>query len=261
RRMAFSVLVSNVDDHLRNHGVVWSPAEGFRLSPAFDINPSPPYHDRTTHGTTLRTDGISTMDFASVWAAAGDFLWKESNARTAVQQMVQAVANWAEEAKKACIPKAEVDRWSGAFEHEDFGVAMDIGQKKLVCVSGSAPDISVEASIASLERAFHNGQIQRLNDPDVLRKMSINAGLTATVRALVKDANMNAFALVEDEIGRTLAVPVSDADRDGIPIGESATFQVVDGAWHCVVMLPSAIRPEADVAKPAHQTSLDGGPS
>jgi len=129
RRMAFSVLVSNVDDHLRNHGVLWSPAAGFRLSPAFDINPSPPSHDRTTHGTTLRVDGTSTMDFTSIWAAAGDFLWKEANARAVVRQMAQAVANWAEEAKKAGIPKAEVERWRGAFAHEDFDAAMDIGLK------------------------------------------------------------------------------------------------------------------------------------
>lgn len=164
RRMAFSVLVSNVDDHLRNHGVVWSTAEGFRLSPAFDINPSPPSHDRTTHGTTLYANGTSTMDFASVWAAAGDFLWKESNARAAVRQMVQAVANWAKEAKKACIPKAEVDRWSGAFVHDDFDAAMDIAQKKLVCASDFAPDISVESSIDSLEQTFHDGTTFDEND-------------------------------------------------------------------------------------------------
>ena len=131
RRVAFSVLVSNGDDHLRNHGVVWSPTGGFRLSPAFDINPSPPSRDRTAHGTTLRAGGTSTMDFASVWAAAGDFLWKESDARAAVRQMVQAVSVWTEEAKKARIPKAEGERWSGAFRHEDFDVAKDIGQKRI----------------------------------------------------------------------------------------------------------------------------------
>ena len=136
RRMAFSVLVSNGDDHLRNHGVVWSPAGRFRLSPAFDINPSPPSRDRTAHDTTLRAGGTSTMDFASVWAAAGDFLWKESDVRAAVRQMVQAVSTWTEEAQKARIPKAEVERWSRAFRHEDFEAAKDIGQKR-ICVLAS----------------------------------------------------------------------------------------------------------------------------
>jgi serine/threonine-protein kinase HipA len=41
RRMSFNVLVSNVDDHLRNHGFLWTGRNGWRLSPAYDINPTP----------------------------------------------------------------------------------------------------------------------------------------------------------------------------------------------------------------------------
>ena len=39
-RMAFSQLVRNTDDHLRNHGFLLTP-KGWRLSPMFDVNPSP----------------------------------------------------------------------------------------------------------------------------------------------------------------------------------------------------------------------------
>ena len=39
--MAFSILITNVDDHLRNHGFLHVDREFWRLSPAFDINPSP----------------------------------------------------------------------------------------------------------------------------------------------------------------------------------------------------------------------------
>jgi len=41
RRMAFNVLVSNVDDHLRNHGFLWLGRGGWTLSPAYDLNPTP----------------------------------------------------------------------------------------------------------------------------------------------------------------------------------------------------------------------------
>ena len=41
RRIAFSLLITNVDDHLRNHGLFHEDREFWRLSPAFDINPSP----------------------------------------------------------------------------------------------------------------------------------------------------------------------------------------------------------------------------
>lgn len=49
RRLMFSVLVSNVDDHLRNHGFLMETGGKWRLSPAFDINPSP------GEGQTLKT--------------------------------------------------------------------------------------------------------------------------------------------------------------------------------------------------------------
>ncbi len=41
RRMVFTVLISNTDDHLRNHGFLYEHLQGWRLSPAYDMNPTP----------------------------------------------------------------------------------------------------------------------------------------------------------------------------------------------------------------------------
>src|SRR4029077_14382341 len=41
RRLAVNVLISNTDDHLRNHGFLYAGQEGWRLSPAYDMNPVP----------------------------------------------------------------------------------------------------------------------------------------------------------------------------------------------------------------------------
>src|SRR5260370_16459386 len=41
RRVVFSILISNVDDHLRNHGLLWEGPAGWRLAPAYDLNPTP----------------------------------------------------------------------------------------------------------------------------------------------------------------------------------------------------------------------------
>lgn len=41
RRIAFNILISNTDDHLRNHGFLYAGAGGWRLSPAYDLNPVP----------------------------------------------------------------------------------------------------------------------------------------------------------------------------------------------------------------------------
>jgi len=41
RRLVFNILISNTDDHLRNHGFLYAGREGWRLSPAYDLNPIP----------------------------------------------------------------------------------------------------------------------------------------------------------------------------------------------------------------------------
>ena len=41
RRIVFTVLISNTDDHLRNHGFLRKSTAGWSLSPAFDLNPNP----------------------------------------------------------------------------------------------------------------------------------------------------------------------------------------------------------------------------
>ena len=39
--MVFTILISNTDDHLRNHGFLHERGESWILSPAFDLNPNP----------------------------------------------------------------------------------------------------------------------------------------------------------------------------------------------------------------------------
>lgn len=101
-----------------------------------------------------------------------------------------------------------------------------------------------------LEQVFHHVFIRRLNDLQlcgtVAYEQARNEGLTAMVRALVKDANANDFALVtvpDAAFPGPFAVPVSDADRDRLVVGNAATFQVVEGAKHCtVITAPSPVQ-------------------
>ena len=41
RRMVYNILISNTDDHLRNHGFLYGGPDGWRLAPAYDLNPVP----------------------------------------------------------------------------------------------------------------------------------------------------------------------------------------------------------------------------
>ena len=43
-RIVFNMLVSNTDDHLRNHGFFLVPGKGWRLSKAYNMNPAPESH-------------------------------------------------------------------------------------------------------------------------------------------------------------------------------------------------------------------------
>jgi serine/threonine-protein kinase HipA len=44
RRIVFNILISNTDDHLRNHGFLYGGPDAWRLSPAYDLNPMPVRH-------------------------------------------------------------------------------------------------------------------------------------------------------------------------------------------------------------------------
>ncbi len=57
RRAAYGRLISNTDDHLRNHGFLRGPA-GWRLSPAFDINPNPA---RDAFATAVGNDDTGSL--------------------------------------------------------------------------------------------------------------------------------------------------------------------------------------------------------
>ncbi|MBK8840862.1 MAG: HipA domain-containing protein [Hyphomonadaceae bacterium] len=70
RRMVFNVLVSNTDDHLRNHGFLWA-GQGWRLSPAYDMNPAPPHVSGRMHVLALNElDSTSSIDIVMSIAKA-----------------------------------------------------------------------------------------------------------------------------------------------------------------------------------------------
>ena len=71
RRMVFSMAIANVDDHLRNHGFLLTP-RGWRLSPAYDLNPVP-FGDRLSLNVTLdeaRLDPALALETASFYGLA-----------------------------------------------------------------------------------------------------------------------------------------------------------------------------------------------
>ena len=99
RRMAFSIAVSNVDDHLRNHGFLWSK-EGWILSPAYDINPV-----ETGSGLHLNISDVdNALDWDLLKETAPFFRIETELAEKIILEVKTAVQGWEKEAKAVGIP-------------------------------------------------------------------------------------------------------------------------------------------------------------
>lgn len=116
RRIVFSILISNTDDHLRNHGFLYEQAAGWRLSPAYDLNPVPV--DILTTAID-EADGTASLDLAH--EVAPHFGVKPDKAKQIVREVSAAVVRWRETAKATGLTDKEIDRMASAFEHDAAG--------------------------------------------------------------------------------------------------------------------------------------------
>ncbi|HYC80211.1 MAG TPA: HipA domain-containing protein, partial [Solirubrobacterales bacterium] len=114
RRIAFSRLIANTDDHLRNHGFLRATTGGWALSPAFDLNPNPePGAKRfaTAIDGGSGGDGLETLlEVADFFRLGGD------EARAILAAVSTATSRWREVARKGGIASAEIAQMEPAFE-------------------------------------------------------------------------------------------------------------------------------------------------
>lgn len=125
RRIVFNILISNTDDHLRNHGFLWAGPSGWRLSPAYDLNPVPVDIKPRVLATAIDLDD-STASLSLALKVAPYFELGSDEAHRIVAQVGRAVATWRKEAAKLGLAPGEIDRMATAFEHEDLKAAVAI---------------------------------------------------------------------------------------------------------------------------------------
>jgi serine/threonine-protein kinase HipA len=119
RRIVFNVLISNTDDHLRNHGFLYAGPLGWRLSPAYDMNPVPVDVKPRVLSTAIDPDDPSaSVDLA--FAVAEYFGLKRKDASTIAAEVASAVSNWRKAAESVGLSRQEIERMASAFEHEDL---------------------------------------------------------------------------------------------------------------------------------------------
>lgn len=115
RRFAFNVAVGHRDDHLRNHGSVLT-STGWRLAPAFDMNPSV---DKAEH--VLNIDQADNRpDLELVIGTAGWYRLANSEAVRIVDEVVAVTERWRAAAAQAGIARADVELTAVAFEKADI---------------------------------------------------------------------------------------------------------------------------------------------
>ncbi len=121
RRVVFSILITNVDDHLHNHGFLHVDGALWRLAPAFDVNPFP---DRARElKTWISEEAGPAASLTSLIDTARYFGLTPRRAMQVVGDVERAVAGWRHEATKLGFTNDEIDSFAPAFEHDEREVA------------------------------------------------------------------------------------------------------------------------------------------
>lgn len=124
RRMVFNVLTSNTDDHLRNHGFLYEGPGGWRLAPAYDLNPVPLDIKPRLLATAISLDD-ATASLSLAFEVAPYFELDDIKARAIAAEVGEAVGRWRDEARQTGLASGEIDRMASAFEHSDLRQALE----------------------------------------------------------------------------------------------------------------------------------------
>ena len=126
RRVVFNVMISNTDDHLRNHGfLLHGGNSGWRLAPAYDLNPTPVDVRPRVLSTAIEIeDATASLDLAL--ETAQYYGIKASDARMIAVEVAKAVSDWRAAAARLNIHSREIERMASAFVHHDLEKALGL---------------------------------------------------------------------------------------------------------------------------------------
>lgn len=117
RRIVFSVLIGNLDDHLRNHGFLYDKDDKWRLSPAYDLNPVPREERARELSTWISEEGPDAdMDLAR--RAAPFFALKDGQATAFIAEVSTALKGWKNAARQLGMSAADIAAYSTAIQSD-----------------------------------------------------------------------------------------------------------------------------------------------
>ncbi len=121
RRIAFSILVTNVDDHLRNHGFLHVDRGQWRLAPAFDVNPFPERARELKTWVSEEAGPEATIE--ALMSVLPYFRIPAVRAREILGEVERAVSQWRAVGRGLGMTSAELDQFAEAFEHDERAAA------------------------------------------------------------------------------------------------------------------------------------------
>lgn len=117
RRMAFFVLITNVDDHLHNHGFLHARHGQWRLAPAFDLNPFPDRVRELKTWISEETGPEATVE--ALLSVLSYFQISRTRAKEILGRIEQALSEWREAGSALGMTNQELDQFAEAFEHPE----------------------------------------------------------------------------------------------------------------------------------------------
>lgn len=128
-RVGFTILVSNVDDHLKNHGFLYSGNNQWRLSHVFDVNPAPERHRELKTPISEISGPEASIEALIEHAAFFDL--SEDAAVQIVKSTAQTISeNWEHLAHEVGFERQDIKTYRPAFEHAEMDMALSIGSQK-----------------------------------------------------------------------------------------------------------------------------------
>jgi serine/threonine-protein kinase HipA len=116
RRLIFSLLASNYDDHLRNHGFLMHTPGRWTLSPAYDINPVPEM-DRVRMSKTAITEDQEEPTILSALAAVPRFGLTAAESKKVLREVFTVVSAWRKTGRQLRLKASTLETYASAFEH------------------------------------------------------------------------------------------------------------------------------------------------
>jgi serine/threonine-protein kinase HipA len=120
RRMVFNALISNSDDHPRNHALIAREAD-WRLSPAYDLTPTSPVSQDHRDLALVIGDQGRFANAANLLSQAARFTLAKDAAEATIETMAQTVERrWYEVARSVGVTDGDCGKISGAFVYPGF---------------------------------------------------------------------------------------------------------------------------------------------